>query len=230
MDVKPPSLKDAMTPNVVHVILNYAIMSAHAICFDQMFPALLSAEPVESSLPFRLHGGLGMGSDKVATFMSAAGILSITLMIVVFPPADEKFGTLRCLRGSMFVYPITYLVLPYVVVLSPLPRWLQDLAVSAILFSKTLAAVFSFNDSAILLSTEAPSPNTLGLVNGAAQTAAAGARAAGPSLMGLCISLGGKLGYEALGWTFLAVIAAVGTVQVFYLGSSSETGETAQAE
>lgn len=210
-----------MSPGVIHLILNYAIMALHTICFDQIFPVFLATAPATSTLPFKLLGGLGLGTDTVATFMSASGILSIALMITLFPAINDRFGTLVCMRASLFFYPVTYFVLPYIVTLPSSSTWIRLVAVSAILGSKTLAAVFSFNDSSILLSTAAPSHNTLGLVNGTAQTAAAAARALGPVLMGLFISLGDKIRYDALGWWFLATMGGMGVVQVFCIEGRS---------
>lgn len=204
-----------MSTNVCHLILNYAIMAMHTICFDQIFPVFLATPQAKSTFPFWMSGGLGLGANTVATFMSSAGILSIALMIILFPPVDSRFGSLSCMRASLFLYPVTYLLLPYIVAIPDSPRWPQIMAVIATLLLKTTAAVFSFNDSSILLSEAAPSQDTLGLINGTAQTAAAAARALGPVIMGFCISLGEKSGIEPLGWWFLAIVAVVGIIQVY---------------
>ena len=167
--------------------------------------------------------------------MSATGIVFVGLMLTVFPLFDSRFGSVCCLRGSLVLYPFTYFIIPYLALLPGLPSSTPVVAASAILLSKSLAAIFSFNETAVLLSMAAPSHNTLGLVNGVGQTAAAGARAVGPAVMGFFIGIGDRIGSEAaLGWWFLAAIAALGTVQGFWvvdepdeIEETNEDGETA---
>lgn len=221
---EPLSFGDAVTPPVVHVVLSYGIMALHTICFDQLFPVFLSTSPEKSTLPFLLKGGLGLGSDTVATYMSASGILSIVLMITVFPVVDSRFGSLACLNASTCLYPATYCLLPYLAVLPSSPAGVRLGAVSAVLFTKTLAAVFSFNESSVLLSTAAPSHRTLGVVNGLAQTGAAAARSLGPVGMGLFMRLGSRIGCDALGWWFLAATGVVGVVQTFCISGEADHG------
>ena len=217
-----------MNPKVIHVVLSYALMSLHAICFDQIFPVFMSTPHASSHFLFHLNGGLGFEANTVASLMSASGILFVTLMVTVFPLFDHWFGSLRCLRGSLVLYPVTYFLLPYLVVLPSSPVWLPLMAASAILASKALAAVFSFNENSVLLSMAAPSRDTLGLVNGVGQTVAAGARAIGPAAMGFFIGIGDHLGSGALGWWFLAAVAAVGVIQGLYV--MDEVDEISQHE
>lgn len=208
-----PSFREAMSPKVIHVIASYALMALHTICFDQIFPVFMVTPRAASYPPFRLNGGLGFESSLAASLISAAGIVFVGLMITVFPFVDRLLGSLRCLQGSVMVYPITYFLLPYLAVLPTSPAWIPITAASAILLAKVVAAVFSFNENSVLLSMAAPSRNTLGLVNGVGQTAAAGARALGPAAMGVFIGLGDHIGSGALEWWFLAAIAAIGAVQ-----------------
>ncbi|OAA58427.1 major facilitator superfamily transporter multidrug resistance [Niveomyces insectorum RCEF 264] len=216
---------------VVHVVLSYAFMALHSICFDQIFPVFLATSRVRdedhTGSPFShalLHpkGGLGYSSTTVASFMSASGLLSIVLMVSIFPPVDTFFGSLHCLRGSQMVYPAVYVLLPYLVLLPASPTWVRLTGVALICVLKTAAAVFSFNDNAILLNVAAPSPQALGLVNGLAQMAANGARALGPAVMGLFIRLGDHTGSNALGWWFLAVVGALGAFQGFWVTDDEE--------
>lgn len=208
-----PTLLDGLTPQVVHVVVSYALMALHTICFDQIFPVFMVTPRATSHLPFRLNGGLGFESSLAASLISAAGFVFVGLMITTFPIVDRWLGSTRCLQGSIMIYPVTYFLIPYLAVLPTSSAWIPVAATSAIMLSKVVAAVFSFNESALLLSMASPSPNTLGLVNGIGQTAAAGARALGPAAMGIFISLGDNVGSGALGWWFLAAVAAVGVVQ-----------------
>ncbi|KAK7408305.1 hypothetical protein QQX98_009507 [Neonectria punicea] len=208
-----PTFREAMSPSVIRVVVSYALMALHTICFDQIFPVFMVTPQAASHPPLRLNGGLGFESNLSASLIQAAGIVFVLLMITVFPLVDRWLGSLRCLQGSLMIYPVTYLLLPYLAVLPASPAWIPITAASAILVAKSVAAVFSFNESSVLLSTAAPSHNTLGLVNGIGQTAAAGARALGPAAMGVFIGLGDRVGSGALGWWFLAAVSAIGAVQ-----------------
>ncbi|KAL1862868.1 hypothetical protein VTK73DRAFT_6596 [Phialemonium thermophilum] len=223
------STSPALGPKVMHLVVSYAIMAMHTICFDQIFPVFLATREVQSTPPFRLNGGLGLSSPVVATFISASGVLSVVLMMTVFPPIDVYFGSLHCMRASLLLYPFTYFFLPYLAVLPQSPAWIRLVAVSAILAANKMASVFSFNDNAVLLNIVAPSPNALGLVNGIAQTAAAGARALGPALMGVFIGLGERIGTGALGWWFLGAVAVAGAIQGFWVVDDEEDEDVLDA-
>jgi len=219
---KTSATVSVLEPRVIHVVVSYGFMALHTICFDQIFPAFLATSAAESKMPFKLNGGLNMSSATVASFISASGILSIALMITIFPPVDTYFGSLPCMRASLVLYPIIYALLPDLAALPDTPAWIRLGCVALLLGAKTLASVFAFNDNAILLNVVTPSPNALGLINGVAQTAAAGARAMGPALMGVFIGLGERVGTGALGWWFLAVVAAVGVNQGLWVSDDGE--------
>ena len=216
---------------VIHVSLSYAFMALHTICFDQILPVFLASQPTQnqdqlkaSLVDFLIHpkGGLGYSSSSVATFISMSGLLSVVLMVSIFPTVDAFFGSLTCLRASLLVYPLVYVMIPYLVFLPIAPAWVRLAGVALVFALKTLAAVFSFNDNAILLNVAAPSPHALGLVNGMAQTAANGARALGPAAMGYFIGLGAKVDSNAFGWWFLAVVGVTGAVQGFYVSDEND--------
>ncbi|UPK95769.1 hypothetical protein LCI18_006704 [Fusarium solani-melongenae] len=210
---RSPSFRDTTSSKVIHVVFSYALMALHTICFDQIFPVFMVTPRAVSHPPFHLDGGLGFKSSLAANLISAAGIVFVSLMITVFPVVDRWLGSLLCLQGSVMIYPIIYLLLPYLSVLPASPAWIPITGASAVLLAKVVAAVFSFNENSVLLSMAAPSRNTLGIVNGIGQTAAAGARALGPAIMGIFIGLGDRVGSGALGWWFLAAVAAVGALQ-----------------
>ncbi|KAL7626140.1 hypothetical protein AAE478_002910 [Parahypoxylon ruwenzoriense] len=206
-----------LTAPIIHIVISYLLMALHTICFDQIFPVFLATRPAPSHLPFQLNGGLDLPATTVANFVSGSGVVSIALMLTVYPPISSRIGSIAGLRLSLLLYPLTYFALPYLSLLPLSPAWVRTLGVSIIVFGKTLAAVFSFNESAVLLNVCAPSARTLGLVNGLAQTAAAGARAIGPAMMGLFIEFGNSIDCGALGWLFLGLVAVVGAVQGFWV-------------
>ncbi|KAM5369002.1 hypothetical protein ACJZ2D_009205 [Fusarium nematophilum] len=207
---RSPTFREAMSPQVIHVVVSYALMALQTICFDQIFPVLMVTPRAASYSPFRLNGGLGFESSLAASLISAAGIVFVGLMITVF------------------LVPITYFFLPYLAVLPSSPSWFQITASSAILLAKVMAAVFSFNENSVLLSMAAPSRNTLGLVNGVGQTTDARARALGPAAMSAFIGIGDCVVSGALGWWFLAAVATAGAVQgLWFVDGTDEPCEEA---
>ncbi|KAI1774383.1 major facilitator superfamily domain-containing protein [Hypoxylon cercidicola] len=214
---KNPPWTDILTAPVFHIVLCYLLMDLHTICFDQIFPVFLATRSAPSHPPFQLNGGLELSAVTVANFVSGAGILSILLMLTVFPRLSAHIGSLAGLRLSLLLFPLTYFALPYLALLPLSPSWARTLGVAVVVCAKTLAAVFAFNESAVLLHVCAPGARTLGLVNGVALTASAGGRAVGPAVMGLFIELGHAIDCGALGWFFLALVAAAGAVQAFWV-------------
>lgn len=159
---------------VVNIIVAYFIMAFHTICFDQFFPMFLSASKVYKAKESLIHvsGGLGISPSETGMALSAAAIVSIAVIAVAFAPVVSRLGTVTAVRLSSWLYPLAYLLVPYLVFL-PAGNGQQTAAswsgVATVLFLKTFAAAFTFTGVPILLQTTQHDTSRLGLTNGIAQ-------------------------------------------------------------
>ncbi|KAI5289502.1 hypothetical protein KEM54_003760 [Ascosphaera aggregata] len=205
-----PEREDAATTrkiptNIIHISVAYCILGFHTICFDQILPVFLASQTNDepARLPFWFTGGLQMTASNVGSFISMSGILGILSMIFISPPINDMLGSLRALQANLWLFPVSYIILPYLSLLGgPTPA--AKIGVTFVIALKTVAAAFAFNDIPILLNEATPSNDLLGYVNGIGQTAVNAARAVGPIIMGL-------------GWFMLALVAAIGVFQGYYI-------------
>ncbi|KAI5293809.1 hypothetical protein KEM52_005186 [Ascosphaera acerosa] len=209
--------------NIIHISVAYCILGFHTICFDQLLPVFLASRATDDPvrLPFWFTGGLSMSASDVGSFISMSGILGIACMIFLFPPVNDMLGSLRALRANLWLFPVSYIILPYLAVLGG-PTPLAKAGVTLVIALKTIAGSFAFNDIPILLNEATPSNDLLGYVNGIGQTAVNAARAVGPLIMGLTTSFGQTIGIGGLGWFMLAVVAAVGVFQGYYISDPEQ--------
>ena len=116
-------------------------------------PVFLS-EPVTqdaSSSLFRFTGGFGYSTKKIGVMLSVQGVYSMVAQLFIFPFAARTFGTLKTFRLVMMIWPLLYLVIPYMVLL---PKQLRDVAVFLALLTKITFQVMAFPSTAILLANE----------------------------------------------------------------------------
>ncbi|KZZ91886.1 major facilitator superfamily transporter multidrug resistance [Ascosphaera apis ARSEF 7405] len=209
--------------NIIHISIAYCILGFHTICFDQILPVFLASQTSDepARLPFWFTGGLQMNASDVGFFISMSGILGIATMILIFPPVNDLLGSLRALRMNLWLFPISYIILPYLSLLRG-PSTYAKIGVTFVIALKTVASSFAFNDIPILLNEATPSNDLLGYVNGIGQTAVSSARAVGPVIMGLATSFGQNIGIGGLGWFMLAFVAAVGVFQGYYISDPEQ--------
>lgn len=77
----------------------------------------------------------------------------------LFPPVTNWLGSRICLRIVAFTLPVVYGVLPFVLLV---PASVQMPAIYVLMFFKSLAVIFAFPCSTILLTNSAPSLRVLG--------------------------------------------------------------------
>lgn len=186
------------------------------MAFEQLLPVFLST-PISHeppSLPFRFTGGFAMAPKTIGFIMSMQGVYSMIAQIFLFPFLARRFGTLRTFRFVVMLWPILYLVVPYLVFI---PERFQMAAVYFCLFWRVTAQVLAFPSHAILLANSAPSMLVLGVINGVAASTASLSRAFGPTVSGFIHSWGLKLGYMGLAWWANGLICALGALESVWL-------------
>lgn len=182
------------------------------------------------SLPFQFTGGFGLSSQAIGGMLSIQGAYSMFAQVFLFPLAVNRLGSLRTFRAVVIVWPLLYLVVPYLVFL---PLKLQTTGIMICLLWRITAQVLAFPAMAILLTNSAPSMMVLGLVNGVAASTASLSRAFGPTFSGTLFSWGSSMGYTGLAWWAAGVISLIGAIQSLGMeesGGRMDMASNAQVE
>ena len=179
-------------------------------------PTFLS-EPIMDttpSLPFKFSGGFALSTKTIGFMMAVQGVYSMIAQLWFFPFLIRHLGTLATFRSVMIIWPLLYLVVPYLVLL---PHNFQTAGIYFCLLAKITFHVIAFPSNAILLTNAAPSKTVLGTINGVAASAACLARAFGPTVTGVIHSAGLKFGFSGPAWWVGGVVCAIGALESFWM-------------
>ena len=169
-------------------------------------------------LPFQFLGGFGLPTSSVGVILMFQGLFSMISTLFLFPFLAKKIGALNLFRGLAFSYPLLYFTAPYILLL---PEPLRTAALVPLLLWKCTWSTCSYPATAILLANSAPSLVMLGVINGAAASAASLNRALGPTVAGYLHSKGQDWGYAGLSWWCTAIVAGAGAALSLYLSDKN---------
>ncbi|KAL2372739.1 MFS multidrug transporter, variant 3 [Blastomyces gilchristii SLH14081] len=225
---KSQGIVKAFTPRVIFVIISYGILAYHSVSFDQLMPIFLSTPvaDVKAELPFKFTGGMAMSTKQIGFILAVQGLYSMVAQLWFFPYIVSSFGTLSAYRFVLSIWPVLYLVVPYLVLL---PGGFQIPAVYAALIAKITLHVIAFPSTNILLANSAPCTTVLGSINGVAASTASLSRAFGPTVTGYLHSKGLAWGYSGLAWWACGIVCFVGAVESFWI-ADDEIKETIGSE
>jgi MFS family permease len=198
----------------------YTILAMHAVAFDQLLPIFMH-HPSQSShdpavhLPLKFSGGFGIDSSRIGFLFTIYGMFGMLVQFLAFPWCARKYGVLNCLKVCSLVFPLIYLATPFTALLPT--NELRQGVMLILLLIKGSSGIFAFPCSTILLTNSAVSLKVLGTLNGIATSVSALGRASGPVLTGAAFSVGVNAGYVITPWWFLAAVAMLGAVPVFWL-------------
>ncbi|RDW93523.1 uncharacterized protein DSM5745_00845 [Aspergillus mulundensis] len=219
-EVKKHSWREVLRPQSALILLAYTLMSVHTMAFESVLPVFLHT-PVQSlhgnpdvELPFKFVGGFGMDSQRIGFFYTITGCIGIIMQFYIFPFCAKRFGVLNCVKASTAVFPIVYLLTPYIALI---PKSLQNPAICLLILSKLTASIFNFPGITILLTNSAGSLSILGTLNGVATSMSAVGRAAGPAMLGPIFSLGLRAGIIILPWWFLSAISVISAIPILWI-------------
>lgn len=147
--------------------------------------------------------------------MALQGLYSMAAQVVLFPFAVRKFGSLKTFRFVLMVWPLLYVLVPYLVLL---PQRFQLLGIYACLLWRITAQVLAFPSHAMLLTNSAPSMLVLGLINGVAASTASLMRAFGPTVSGIVYTAGLNMGYTGLAFWVSGLVSVLGAVESLWVG------------
>lgn len=168
----------------------------------------------DTHLPFFFSGGFGWNTQKNGAFLATQGFLQMFAQLIVFPWLSKKLGSLRTFWITLSLYPILYLLAPY---LALLPTNCRIPGLMALLVCKVTFQSLSYPSLAIILANSSPSKKVLGTLNGAAASSASIARGFGPTIAGIMDGVGETKHMTGLAWWTIAGIALIGWAPGFML-------------
>lgn len=214
--------------------MSHFFLAFHVGTFNSLWFVFLStpvydpAKPdppgFEPHLPFRFTGGLGLPPQSVGLAMAILGVIGILMQLFLYPWLSARLGTLRSWRTFLFLFPITYILLPYLSVVpsSTAPPSQKTgpaiwVAIGVVLFVQVSARTFTLPAQTILVNNCTPHPSVLGTVHGLGQSASSLARTIGPIAGGFLYGLG--LSHGLVGGVFwgMAGVAVAGVVFSFWV-------------
>lgn len=205
-----PTVRQAFTKQVCLNVLCYGILAFHTISLEQLLPILMS-KPVPDAtgqqLPLFFKGGFGWSTQTNGGFLATQGFLQMFAQVMLFPWLSKKLGSLRTFWVAMAMYPVLYLLAPYLVLL---PAALRIPGLFLLLIGKVTFQSLSYPSLAIILTNSSPSKRVLGTLNGVAMSTASISRGFGPTISGALDSLGDTIGMTGLAWWTIAAVALLG--------------------
>ncbi|KAK6511093.1 hypothetical protein TWF481_000015 [Arthrobotrys musiformis] len=212
MPSQPATLK---TKAIAITLAGFTLLPFHNAAFMQLFPIFMST-PFNNNINHEGHGlfftgGLGYGSSTVGLYLSAFGCSGIFLQMFIYPTLQAKFGTLKIFQFAFVMFPLSYVLTPYVLLIEGSTA--RGTAIAFVLSLQVIARTLAIPSSVILLTNAAPSPKLLGTLHGVGNMLSSLARAAGPALGGWVSAKGMEIGMVGcVWWTYLTGIAVLGVM------------------
>ncbi|KAL1887952.1 hypothetical protein Sste5346_009897 [Sporothrix stenoceras] len=202
---KTTILKQLLNHKTVLLLLTYLVFQLSNISFNSLYP-IFSAAPLPT--------GRDLPPGMIGLLLSFAGAATIVFQIIAFQPLKSKLGNLGTYRGALFGLALSMLVMPWVPTGQEGKEWQLHLIMGAVLVFKNICAVGGLSSVMLLINNSAPSHETLGTLNGIAQTLSAAGRSVGPFLSGALFSLSTRIQRpargELLAWCIFGGVAGLG--------------------
>ncbi|TWU75365.1 hypothetical protein ED733_007134 [Metarhizium rileyi] len=215
-----PGFLAIFTKQSVLVAVAYFFLAFHSVAYDQNVTVFLNYPikkhtPENTKLPFYFNGGFGLESGTIGAIFMLYGITCGLVQFILFSPMVTRWGILNCYKVCCVVMPLVYILTPYT---SLFPTSETRLMALAFVFTlKAFSVIVAFPAVIILLTNSATSLKILGTLNGFVTMVSGLGRAVGPASTGLAFSWGAKNGYVVTAYFFLAFMAILGAVPVFWI-------------
>jgi hypothetical protein len=188
------------------------LLAFHTSAFNAMtFVFLPTPRAPEGSRDgfFHFGGGLGLPSARVGLATAIIGFIGLPLQIFLYPRIQSKLGTLTSFRVFLPFSPISYILMPFLVVL-PRLVWVVWPAFTIVVSLQVISRTFALPAAIILVNNCVTDASILGTVHGVAQSIASAARTLGPFLGGWGLGLGLANNMVGAVWWVLAIEAFLG--------------------
>ncbi|KAJ5095981.1 hypothetical protein NUU61_005337 [Penicillium alfredii] len=209
---KRQGFRQIWTRNVLLTLLCHFLLAFHTSAFNSMtFVFLPTPRAPEGSRTgfFHFSGGLGLPSSRVGLATAIIGFIGLPLQILLYPKIQSKLGTLTSFRMFLPFSPLSYLLMPFLVVL-PRIAWLVWPAFTLVVGLQVVSRTFALPAAIILVNNCVTEPSILGTVHGVAQSISSAARTLGPFFGGWGLGFGLENNIIGAVWWALATEALIG--------------------
>ncbi|KAK3367427.1 major facilitator superfamily domain-containing protein [Lasiosphaeria ovina] len=193
------------------VLVTYLVFQLSNISFNSLYPIFVSAPPPT---------GRDLGPRTIGLSLSLAGLATVLFQVFAFQPLKARMGNLGAYRYSLLGIAVSMAFMPWIGYLEEKntwwglgtgKEWLYT-ELGFVLVVKNICAVGGLSSVMLLITNSAPSHETLGTLNGIAQSLSAAGRSIGPFLSGglFTLSIHVQPKGEALAWGSFAGIALIG--------------------
>lgn len=233
-----PRQEKAVNFAVLMFIIALVIAAFHQMAFGAILPIYLLDEPSYNAsgvaaLRYTPHldltGGMGFSLHDVGTYLAVNGFIALFCQGVIFPIFVERVGVWLSFLLPTLIYPVCYVVVPFLSLLRGAPTtesWLLPAGIYATMLLQNLLGIIATPCALILLKNATPSPLVLGRVNGLAMSAVCFSRTISSPLVGVVYDLGGS----AAAWGSCAVVAILGAAQLWWVPRERSELERVEAE
>ncbi|KAJ5090779.1 hypothetical protein N7532_009463 [Penicillium argentinense] len=209
---KRPGFRQIFSRNILLTLLAHFLLAFHTSAFNAMTFVFLPAPraPEDSRQGFfHFGGGLGLPSARVGLATAIIGFIGLPLQILLYPHIQTKLGTLTSFRIFLPFSPLSYILMPFLVILPRIP-WIVWPSFTLVVSLQVISRTFALPAAIILVNNCVTDPSILGTVHGVAQSISSGARTLGPLLGGWGLGLG--LANNMVGgvWWALAAESLIG--------------------
>ncbi|KAG6039407.1 hypothetical protein E4U41_002695 [Claviceps citrina] len=228
----PVGFVEIFTTQTNLVMLAYFFLAFHSVAYDQNVTVFLNYPVMEHTpdntrLPFYFNGGLGLESGRIGTIFMLYGITCGLVQFIVFSPMVARWGVLNCYKACCVIMPLAYILTPYTSLFATPTKRLAALAF--VLALKAISVIVAFPAIIILLTNSCTSLRILGTLNGFVTMFSGFGRASGPASTGYAFTWGAKHGYIVTAYFFLALMALLGAVPLFWVVEGDGPGAWAES-
>ncbi|PSR80137.1 major facilitator superfamily domain-containing protein [Coniella lustricola] len=230
------ALRQLLNWTTISILFTYLIFQVANISFNSLYPIFSSTPPPT---------GRGLTPGTIGVSLSLAGIVTIIFQISLFERIKARLGNLGTFRLSLLGLALCMALIPWVGYKDGrgLFGWIDGRSsllaeLGVILVLKNLSAVGGLSCVLLLITNSAPSHETLGTLNGIAQTLSAAGRSFGPLTSGAVFSLSTRLrhkgellafglfgGVAFLGWLWTLAIKGGNLESEDYIGDGDDSDD-----
>lgn len=209
---KRPTFRQTWTRNVLLTLLANFFLVIHMSAFNSMTFVFLPtprAPPESHNGPLHFGGGLGLPSSRVGLATAIIGVIGLPLQIFIYPEVQTRMGTLTSFRAFLPCSVIAYILMPFLVLLSPDAKLIWP-AFTVVVAIQVISRTFSLPAGVILVNNCVSNPAVLGTIHGVAQSVVSASRTLGPFLGGWGLALGLRHNFIVGVWWLFALEAFLG--------------------
>ncbi|KAF2097575.1 MFS general substrate transporter [Rhizodiscina lignyota] len=196
--------------SVLILIVALGLYTYHSMTYDTLMPIYLQDDADES--PFA--GGLDLSMQQTGVIMSINGVVALFIQAFIFPYLATKIGVWRLFAMVTIGHPICYFIVPFLGCLPP--QWLY-FGIYTCLTIRNFFMIIAYPLLLILIKEAAPSPCTLGKINGLAASTGGACRMMASPVSGFLYSVGTNAHFSPVPWWSSAVVAIIGALQIPFI-------------